>query len=205
MIVVTQTRGTEEWRREHRCRVSASDVDAALARRGTKKYGELVDRLARNFDGFGDETEEYPDPWHERHEEELRAALAAYRLETAEEVRQVGLVLHDELTWLAASPHGLVGDRGAVLFRIRHSLKVFHRERLALRPRDEARAQVTMFVCDLAWVDVVDYWDGRGEVPDRISPRRVDRDHAWFSAKVLPRLVTLWGDVSTTRRDRRGL
>lgn len=203
MIVVTETRGTEEWRRAHRCRVSASDVDAAMARRGSKKYAALVDRLVRNFDGFGDPEEEYPDPWHEQHEAELRTALAAYRRETEVDVTEVGLVVHDGLSWLAASPHGLVGDRGAVQFRVRHRLRGFGAKPLSRR--DRARAQVTMFVCDLAWVDVVDYWDGRGDLPDKLAHRTVERDHGWFSDEVLPRLVTLWGDVSATRRARRAV
>jgi hypothetical protein len=199
-------RGTQEWREAHRGKVSASDAGAILARVGSKRRAQLVERLALNvLDGEGLETEEFPEPWQEQHEADLREAAAGFRLwfEQSNDghltVIDGGLFEHPVFPGLVASPHLLLGDAGCVLLRPRHTLKSYHEHRGKLSRAYRARVQLTLFVCRRQWCTVADFWGGRGLVPDRIHAQRVELENEWFQEHVVPALVALWQSLRATR------
>lgn len=201
MIVLVSDRGTDAWRAAHRGHICASDAAAILARPGTKRQNELVRRLVLDFEGHGLHTDEHPEPWAERHEADLRAALAGYRHRTGRTVEEAGFVTHDRYTWCGCSPHGLIGSSGVLHFRIRHSLRSWH-NRTDLSRAETARLQLTMFVCERPWCEVVDWWDGGGVVADRMRSRRLMFDHQWLLSGVFPRLIGLWDTVRAGLRAR---
>lgn len=201
MNCLVPERGTPAWRAAHRGHITASDAAGFLARPGTKRYAEVVNRLTLDFEGHGLHTDEHPDKWVEKHEEDLRVALSNYRKVTGRDVEVPGFVTHDKYTWCGCSPHGLIGSAGMLHFRIRESLRTWY-SRTELSRADRARVQLMMFVCERQWCDVVDYWSGNGMVPDRMREQRVQFDHGWLLATVFPRLVGLWDAVRSNLRQR---
>lgn len=200
MIIVTAERGTAEWREAHRRRLTGSDMDDLFARRGTKTYARLVERMVLDFEGLGLHTDEHPDPWAEAHEIDIGIALARYRAAMpACDVQRIGLCQDSLFSWLAASPHALVDTDGCVHVRVRRYLRTWNDRRAeTLKPPELARLQVAMRVCDRAWCDVVDYWNG-GDGLDRISRRRVPFDARFFLEEIVPRAVLFWQQVSQVR------
>lgn len=196
-------RGTQEWREAHSRRLSASDIGSALARRGTKRYASLVERLVLDFEIGADHRTEHPDPWAEQHAIDLVAALAIYRKASRADIVEPGLLACESLPWLIATPHALVGDDGCLWLRTHRTMRGLHGRKFTTR--DRARSEITMFVCGRSWIDVADTYDGRGEWQDRIEIKRHPFNYDWLSDNVLPRLVTLWGDVRESIDRRKGL
>jgi hypothetical protein len=196
MQVITRERNNREWREAHRKHITASDIPAALARRESLRYQQLVERLALDFEGIGLHSEESPDSWHEQHEQLIAKGIATYRLRERQSVLSTGFCVSDNFSWLGASPHGLIGLRGAIHIRPRRSLRSFMEKRSHVSAADRARLHTIMFVCDREWIDLVDVWDGDARVPDRLHRKRVAFEYSWFSDIVLTRLITLWRDVA---------
>lgn len=201
MIVLVPERGTEAWRAAHRGHICASDAAGILASPGTDRYNELVRRLVLDFEGHGLHTDEHPEPWAERHEDDLRGAVASYRRKTGRDVEVPGFVTHDQHTWLGCSPHGLIGSSGMLHFRVRESLRTWH-NRAEVTRADRARVQLSMFICGRTWCDVIDYWNGGGVVADRMREQRVEFDHLWLLSAVIPRVRSLWNSVRSSLRER---
>lgn len=197
-MILAPHRNTPEWRAAHRGKVSASDLDAALARRTSKKYAALVERLVLDHE-VPNHEDEHPDPWIEHHEQALVLALASYREYEEIDCEMAGLYASKTLPWLAASPHAVLEDC-CVFLRPHTTLKAFYEKRGQLTPRQRARYEATMFVCERPAMDLVDVWDGLGEVDDRIHIRRIEHDYQWLSNNVFPRLVRLAEDVSDAIR-----
>lgn len=205
MIVVTADRGTPEWRQAHRCKVSASDMRALLARRTSKRYGALVERLVYDFEGIGQHTDEHPDPWAEQHELDLTAGVARYARAIGPDgfkVQRIGLCQDATFSWLVASPHALVDNYGCLQLRIRKRARSWHEKHAAIADAELARAQVTMRVCGREWCDLVDVWDA-GDGLGKISRRRLHFDAKFFLEKVVPACVRFWQDVGAARAERR--
>jgi hypothetical protein len=193
-------RGTQQWREAHRGVITPSDAPAFLARVGTKARARLVDRLVLDVEGHGLHTDEFPEPWAERHEQDLIAALAAFkRARPSDRVVAGGLVVHPAFSWLAASPHALVNDDGTAWLRYRSTLRSLFARRGFLTIANRARVQLELFVTGRAWCDVVDYWNGGGLVPDKLDVFRVERDNEWLQERVFPPLVALWRDVTARK------
>lgn len=209
MIVTGLKRGTPEWRAAHRNRVTASDARELMARRETKSYRSLVTRLVLDREGVDNHEDEHPDPWAERHEFAVNAALACYRrsiaVVSALTVDTPGLLLDDELNWLGCTPHGLVGARGVAMMRPRSTLRAYKEKASVYTPVDRARAQIILRVTGREWVDVVDFLDGLGRVADRFVVQRMHAEPDWLSGTVFPRLLALWEDVARSMKDRRTL
>lgn len=201
MIELCATRGTPEYRAARRNTVSASDARAFMAGDGTQARRALVERIVLDREGVDDHTVEHPDPWIERQEQAIVAARAAYARDRGIDVLPGGLYAHEALSWLVASPHG-VTDAGAILCRPRTSLRSFISDAGSVDRVWRVRSQLTAFVVGVAWVDVVDFWDGLGRVPDRLTVHREVIDAEWIASAVLPRLVSLWDAVRVRLRDR---
>lgn len=195
-------RGTQAWREAHRGKISASDAQSLLARVGSKRRAQLIERVALNvLDDEGLETEEFPEPWAEQHEIDLKEAAVGYRTWAAQQENAVplsegGLIEHPVFPWLVASPHLLAGDDGCVLLRPRQTLKRYHEQRGKLSRAYRARVQLTLFVCaPRKWCSVADYYSGGGLVPDRIHVCRVELENEWFQEHVVPQLAELWQSI----------
>lgn len=194
-------RGTQAWREAHRGKISASDAGALLAREGTKRRAQLVERVALNvLDGEGLETEEFPEPWVEQHERDLKEAAVGYRKWAQTQspqpvVREGGLIEHRAFTWLVASPHLLLDDDGCALLRPHRTLSAYHDARGRLLRAYRARVQLTLFVCSRSWCHVADFWSGAGLVGDRIHVQRVELENEWLQEHVFPHLVALWRSI----------
>ncbi len=203
MKVVTQQRNDEEWRAAHRRHISASDIPDALASRDSLRYRKLVERLALDFEGVGHHADEHPDQWQLDHEMQIVRGITTYSANERCSVAMTGLCEHDDYSWLAASPHGLIGKNGAVHIRARRTLRSFMERRTKLTEGERAKLATIMFVCDRAWIDVVDFWDGESMVPDRLHRKRVHFQYGWFADVVLSRITTLWRDVRATLNRRK--
>lgn len=204
MIVVTTERGTEAWRAAHRRRVCASDAVAFMARVGTKRRHELIERLVLDIEGIGQHTDETPDPWAEQHETDVAVAVAAYRRATATDVARAGMIASQHLTWLVCTPHGLTPE-GVVWTRTKRTLRSYTAKRGVLTRVDRVRALLMAWICERDWCDVVDVWVPGLGLDDRLCITRELASHAWVSENVMPPLVSLWRDVATRLRDRRAL
>lgn len=197
MIIVEKERGTPAWRAAHAKHITPSDSDALLARENTKLHRALVERLVLDFEGIGDHRVDNPEPWTEAHEDALIAALAIYRKEHRRaKLVTVGFIESVKNSWLGASPHALIDDDGVLLLRPHRTLRGFHTFRDSVR--DRARAQLLMLATRRAWCDVVDIWDGRGSVPDKVKVKRVAFDHEWLLERVFPRIRSVWHEVEAT-------
>lgn len=178
-------------------------MPACIARRGSKRYNSLIDRLVLDFESIEQHTDEHPDPWHEQHETDLASAILTYEKKSGFIVDTVGLVEHDMISWLAASPHGLVGDDGCIHIRVRTSLRSLKAGRDKMTRAEQARYQATMFVCEREWIDVVDWLDGGTLVPDAAQRQRLTFDYRWFSDTVMANIVFVWRDVQNRLRARK--
>jgi len=189
-------------RKAHACRISASDMRNALAGRETKAHRQLIDRLVLDFEGVQNHTDEFPDPWHDEHDAAVAGALRLYKLSAEADVEQIGFVIDEDFSWLACSPHALVGHNGCVHVRWRRTLRNLKE---AGRPDryELARLHVVMRVCDREWCDLVDFWDGGDVTLDQLRVQRVPFDRVFFTDTVLARLVIVWQTVAQRRAERR--
>lgn len=203
MIILTTERDSTLTRRAHARHISASDMAGAFARNGTKLQRELIERLVLDFEGVEDHTPDFPDPWYEEHEHVLRCAVAMYRLETGLDTSEIGFCADDRFTWLGCTPHALVDDTGCLHVRHRKTLRSFGDPKHRRVDRVElARAHVVMYVCNRAWCDVVDYWEGGDRTLDKLRRQRLDFSAEFFAGTVVPRLVAVWQAVAARRAER---
>jgi hypothetical protein len=179
-------------------------MGAVLARRGTRKYSELIERLVLDFEGHGLHTDEHPDPWAEQHEVELAAAVASFRALTGRRVDLVGYCEDDALTWLGCTPHALV-DADAVLYaRCRQHLRTLRERAAQISTAEHARVQVLLHVTGRAHCHVFDFWDSHsGGLYDQTHVQMVLRDREYFDAVILPRCTQVWADVGLRLNERR--
>lgn len=200
MIVLCTDRNTISWRRAHRGKVSASDARGIMAEEGTKARRELVERLVLDREGIVQHEDEEPSPWHTAHEAAVRSALAAYRRDIGP-IEPAPLAASEKLSWLIAGPHGLA-EGVPVLFRSRESLHSFHQRAGRLDRATITKARLTAFVFEAPYVIITDYYDGMGEIPDRLKQQWVAADEAWLQSRVFPKLVAVWGAVGSRLRER---
>ena len=104
-------RGTQEWREAHRGKVSASDIPALLSSKHSQRYQQLLERLVLDESG-PNHTDEYPEPWQEKHERDLKIALASYSKEVGREYVSPGLFQCASIPVLVASPHAFTDQLG---------------------------------------------------------------------------------------------
>lgn len=161
-----------EWYAGRVGRITASRVGAIL---GLSKYRTAADVLRdmvrehfgapREFEG--NEATRYG----EAHEAD---ALAAYEQRYAVMVEPCGLIPHPECAFLAASPDGLVGDRGLV------ECKCPFRSRYTTPSAEYvAQMQLQMLCTDRDWCDFVIWREG-----EPIIVERVQRDPDWLTSNV---------------------
>lgn len=171
--------GSAAWL-EARCgRITASRIADVLA--VLKKGGEGADR--RNYrielvaERLSGRTEDhYVSPemeWGTLLEDEARTA---YEMETGEMVETVGLILHPTFDYAAASPDGLVGDKGGIEIKCPKTTTHIKWMLAGTVPEEHAAQCLWNMACaERDWWDFVSY-DPR--LPDglRIFTVRMHRD-----------------------------
>lgn len=163
---------TPEWHESRVGKITASRVGAIL---GLSKYRTAADVLrdmVREHFGMprefvGNEATEYG----QAHEAD---ALAAYEQRYAVMVEPCGLIPHLQYGFLAASPDGLVGERGLV------ECKCPYRARYTTPSAEYvAQMQLQMLCTERDWCDFVIWRQG-----EPIITERVMRDPDWLTSNV---------------------
>ena len=161
MRIIDCVQGTHEWRAARAGKITASHAADIMA---SIKSGEAASR--RNYRArlvcetlTGEPVEEDfqsgPMLWGVEHEAEARELYSSLTLQT---VTQVGLVLHPTNDRIAASPDGLVGDKG--LLEIKCPLPATHLNyRMVGVVPSEYRYQMwaQMLCCERDWCDFMSY------------------------------------------------
>ncbi len=165
-----------EWFAERAKRLTGSDWAAAL---GLNPYCSRQ-KLWRLKTGLEQVTFNH----HMERGVEYEADLVfEYEVATGHVVDEVGLVVHPAHDWLAASPDGLVGDRGLLEGKCPAVLK----DELSAAHFVQCQAQLEC--ADRDWCDYVQWVDGE------IVTMRVARSTEFF-AIALPLLREFWAYVT---------
>lgn len=176
--------GTPEWFAARAKRLTSSDFGAAL---GLNPYCS-PQRLWRIKRGL--ETVELNDDILRGHKYEPKA-IFEYEMANGRWVDVAGLLVYPAHDWLAATPDGLVGDRGLLEVKCPRTLKTeipeYHR----------AQVQGQLEITDRDWCDYYQ-WPPYGTVPIRVQ-----RDREWW-AKAFPVLEKFWGYVQRGEQPPRG-
>ena len=199
MRIACSSQHTNEWYSARCGNCTASRMAEAMRKlqraSGSKKAGdwhgdhdEYVRELAR------ERITRIP-AWHKvtmemqygvEHEDEAREAYAAF---TGQEVAQTGAVIHPRLSYLIASPDGLIGETGAIEIKV--PMLSTHMDNLIEdKIPDQYLAQMytVMAVCEREWIDFVSYCpkdpddDERLMLPDelRLFVKRLYADQEKF-------------------------
>lgn len=158
---------TDAWFAQRKGRITGSRVGAILGCNPWQKPDDVMRDMVREWYGAPPEfTGNVATEYGTEHEEDARLA---YEFETGRDVNLVGLIVHDEHDWLAASPDGLVEADGSVEFKCPYS--GLHRE---VAPHYYHQTQLVMVSADRRWCDFFE-WS-----PDETWLQRIDRDPEWL-------------------------
>lgn len=158
---------TPEWFAARRARVTGSRVAAILGESPWQKPEDVMRAMVREWYGAEPEfTGNAATDWGTGHEED---AKIAYEFETGNEVQEVGLIVHPDNDWLAASPDGLVGEYGTVEFKAPY--RGIKRE---VPPHYWHQMQLVMECTRRDWCDYF-VW-----APDDTWMKHIERDRKWM-------------------------
>lgn len=163
---------TPEWHESRVGKITASRVGAILGLSKYRTADDVLRDMVRERFGMprefvGNEATEYG----QAHEAD---ALAAYEQRYAVMVEPCGLIPHPQYAFLAASPDGLVGDRGLV------ECKCPYRSRYTTPSAEYvAQMQLQMLCTERDWCDFVIWRQG-----EPIITERVMRDPDWLTSNV---------------------
>lgn len=161
MRVIECEQGTEAWKMARCARITASKWDAVMS---SIKSGEAATRRNYRAEMICEILTGEPTPsgfqsdemrWGVDHEGDARLA---YQTITMQEVKKIGLVLHPTNDRIAASPDGLVGNKGLV--EIKCPLTSTHLDYLMMgvvpsKYKHQMLGQ--MLCCEREWCDFVSY------------------------------------------------
>ena len=163
---------TPEWHESRVGKITASRVGAILGLSKYRTADDVLRDMVREHFGMprefvGNEATEYG----QAHEAD---ALAAYEQRYAVMVEPCGLILHPQYGFLAASPDGLLGERGLV------ECKCPYRARYTTPSAEYvAQMQLQMLCTERDWCDFVIWRQG-----EPIITERVMRDPDWLTSNV---------------------
>lgn len=168
-----------EWRAARLGKLTASRFGDVLADSRTARYRNYLAEIVAEIEGVPDFEDDKP--WFQHGRAWEPEARSLYEWERDVEVRQVGFISHPKLTYVGASPDGLIGDLGGLEIKSRKSL----REHLkvvdkGLPSEHKPQVQGNLWVTGRQWWDFVSYYrteDGRER---RIHIVRVYRDEKYI-------------------------
>ena len=179
MRIVCKEQGTAEWMQARTGRVTASNIDRAMAflkrASGTRKAGySSADRDTYILEIATElitctSAEHYVSKPMEIGMQFEREARTEYWLKTGHDVNETGFVLHPKLDFLGASPDGLCGDHGLEI-----KVPLLHTHMAYLKadvvPEEyQPQMQCGMLCCELPAWDFVSYCPAEvyPELPER--------------------------------------
>lgn len=165
---------SEAWFESRKGRVTGSRVGAILGGNPYQSRQDVLREMVREWYGVEREfSGNAATRYGTKHEDDARRA---YEFETGNDVELVGLVVHPEVEWLAASPDGLIGDLGAVEFKCPY--RGLHCE---IASHYYHQMQLVMACTQTEWCDFYEW------TPDDTYHERVPRDPDWLE-RVMPDL-----------------
>lgn len=148
-IVHYVEQGSAEWHELRRMRITASRAGAILGVDPYKTRADVMREMVRAELGYPPEfTGNAATEWGNEHEKDARAA---YEWEKMVKTEVVGIGIHPEYDFLAASPDGLVGDDGMSEYKCPYSSQYTS---IKERPAYETQVQhgLSVFV-ERKWMD----------------------------------------------------
>ncbi len=193
MRVLTEEQGSENWLLARRGRITASEIDKALAGKNTKTRKQYIENRVLDLMGIADFRDDAKFfQLGRKHEPFMRGW---YQDETGLDVRETGFVLHEEHNWLGVSPDGLVDPDGGIEGKFRVSLRTFHDA--CIKPITRAylyQMQACMWVTGRQWWDYVNYWRSYDGTKEQGHIRRVHRDEALIN-EIESAALVMWRDI----------
>lgn len=178
MIVHTMQQGTPEWFAVKCGKISASNMDAVLAKgQGKTRKAYMMKVLAERLSGVPQES--YTNAAMQWGIDTEPMAREAYEATTLNVVQQVGFVECSEM--LGCSPDGLIGDDGGVEIKCPNTATHLQYILDGKLPSEYAcQIQSTLWMTGRKWWDFVSF-DPRILVKARIFVTRVERDEEKIS------------------------
>lgn len=205
MIELCSEQGTQKWFDSRKGKITASCASFALARRGTKGRRLYIERLADDIAGIPNFEDEEVPPWFAAGKQYESYAFGWYSWQKGVDVKPAGFYVHDEYTWLGASPDGFPPE-GEIEIKYRSYLRTFYEHASkGLRARGvRPQIQTQLFVTDKPWCDYVNYWRDDANEFEKGAIERIYRDDAYIENTLLPAFVGLWDEVQALLK-RRGV
>lgn len=149
--------GTEEWKLARLGKVTASRVSAARAKKGTAARSDYIaDIITERL--TGSPIESYTNAYMEWGTANEPLARAAYEIKTGIWVEQVAIVNHPTIPNFAASPDGLVGDKGLIEIKCPKTSTHLGWMMKGEPPTDHKNQMMAQLACTgRDWVDFVSF------------------------------------------------
>lgn len=165
--------GSEEWFEVRRGRVTASMLGCVLSKPTTKKYRHYLVTLA--LDLLGDKG--WPDdaPWFEHGKDLEPRARGAYEWKFNCTMRHDIFIIHDDFSWLACTPDGLLSDRG-IEIKGREKLRNYVRHTDKIAPTYLPQIQGSMLITGMSRWEYVNYYEDPEQKVRKLHVEPVSRD-----------------------------
>lgn len=183
---------SRDWLHARRGRITASLTGAILGHSPYMTRSDAMRLMVRNWHNAESEFNgNIATEYGVRHED---GAIVEYTMETGNAVERIGFVERDE--WAGCSPDGLIGLIGGVETKCPYGKRKMTAEDdflpLAEQPHYEDQVQFSLWVCERAWWDFVQ-WS-----PTKLTIERVTPDSKWRT-KNLPKLKAFYEEYLTER------
>lgn len=147
---------TDEWFQQRIGRITASRVPAILGYSSHASRDDVLREMVRENYGYDREfTGNVATQWGTDNEPRARAD---YEADTGNWVDEVGLIVHPEYDWLAASPDGLIEDDGYLEIKCPYSGET------KSKPEWEVQVQFGLHVTGRSWGHLYIWTPERAEI-----------------------------------------
>ena len=149
--------GTEEWKIARLGKVTASRVSDARAKAGTAaRSNYIADIITERL--TSSPIESYTNAYMEWGTANEPLARAAYEIKTAVWVEQIAIVDHPTIHGFAASPDGLVGDKGLLEIKCPKTSTHLNWLMKGVVPSEHKNQMLAQLACTgRKWVDFVSF------------------------------------------------
>jgi len=161
---------------------TASRFGDLLAAPTTKRYQNYLDEVFNEIIGVPDFDEGVNKPWFWHGKNWEAEARGSYEFQTGNEVTEAGLIISNELPYVACSPDGLVGNDGGVEIKSRKSRKAWLKS-VEAGVDSEHLPQIhgCIWVTDRKWWDYVSYFKAPESSSHDMHIQRVYRDEEYIN------------------------
>ncbi len=196
--------GSPAWLSARQGRITGSRMADVLANPTTKRYNGYLNELIR-YHREGTQTDERTPQWALHGLKYEPYARAAYQWEIQESVRECGLFIHPEESFVSASPDGVVEKWDSVIEIKCRSSRAAHQkcvDRGKCPPENYAQVQMEILCSGAAFCDFISaYYDPEGiEQPD-IWICRVQPDPEYI-LKMIDAYCQFWEKIQTKLKEK---